>query len=227
MIEPAIELPCVEELTLLNELSHRVKNEFACVIGIVAHAAVRSDNEEVKTALTRVSELLHRFVDVHRAMQRPEYHTYVDAAAHLEGLCASISRSRLDHAKIKLVLAASPLQLQSDRCWRLGLIVYELITNSARHAFANGSGEIRVELCRAGPLVECRVLDNGSAPATIEPGRGLNVVRELAKTLAGKLDHQFGTAGTRSILAFPSCCEPQRNAHERILPTEGSRIAAQ
>lgn len=227
MIEPAMELPFLEELTLLNELSHRVKNEFACVIGIVAHTAVRSDNEEVKTALTRVSELLHRFVDVHRAMQRPEYHAFVDAAAYLEELCASIRRSRLDHAKIKLVLATSPMQLQSDQCWRLGLIVYELITNSARHAFANGSGEIRVELYRAGPFAECRVLDNGSAPATIQPGRGLNVVHELAKTLAGKLDHQFGTAGTRSILTFPSCCEPQRDAHERILPIQGSRIAAE
>lgn len=227
MIEPAIELPFLEELTLLSELSHRVKNEFACVIGIVAHTAVRSDNEEVKTALTRVSELLHRFVDVHRAMQRPEYHAFVDAAAYLEELCASIRRSRLDHAKIKLVLATSPLQLQSDQCWRLGLIVYELITNSARHAFANGSGEIRVELCRAGPFVECRVLDNGSAPTTIQPGRGLNVLRELAKTLAGKLDHQFGRAGTRSMLTFPSCCEPPGNGHERILPTEPSRFAAQ
>ena len=227
MIEPALELPFLEELTLLRELNHRIKNEFACAISIVTQAAVRSGNEEVKAALTRVSELLHKFVDIHCAMERPEHHTFVNAAAYLEELCTSISRSRLDHMKIKLVLTASPLQLQSDRCWRLGMIVYELITNSARHAFANGSGEIRVELCRAGSFVECRVLDNGPAPATVQPGRGLKVVSELAKTLAGKLEHQFGAAGARSILTFPWCCEPQRIASEGILPLDGSCITTQ
>src|SRR5262249_11222840 len=81
--------------------------------------------------------------DVHHALQMPEHDAYVSAAEYLKRLCVSISRSRLDHMKIKMVLAASPLQLQSDRCWRLGMIVYELITNAARHAFTNGSGEIR------------------------------------------------------------------------------------
>ena len=227
MIDSTLELPFSEELALLRELNHRINNEFACVISTVTHAAVRSGNEEVKAALTSVCELLHRFVEVHRAMERPEHQTFVDAAAYLDGLCASIGRSRLDQMEIKLVLAASPLQLQSDHCWRLGMIVYELITNSARHAFANRSGEIRVELCRSGSFVECRVLDNGSAQAPVLPGRGLKVVSELAKTLAGKLEHQFGTEGARSILTFPWCCEPQTITYERILPIDAGRLTAQ
>src|SRR5258706_14384256 len=53
------------------------------------------------------------------------------------------------------------------------MMVYELVTNAARHAFGNGKGEIRVELSRAGKLVECRVVDNGSAPTSVRRGRGL------------------------------------------------------
>lgn len=42
------------------------------------------------------------------------------------------------------------------------MIVAELITNSVRHAFDEQGETIKVE-CRAyGPLVECRVSDNGS-----------------------------------------------------------------
>ena len=112
-----------------------------------------------------------------------------------------------------------PLRLQSDHCWRLGMIVYELITNAARHAaFTNGSGEIRLELFRAGSFVECRVLDNGSASATVQPGRGLKIGRELAKFLAGAVEHQFGAGGTRSILIFPWCYEPHGIAPEQALP---------
>ena len=203
MIEPALELPFLEELTLLRELNHRIKNEFACAISIVTQAAVRSGNEEVKAALTRVSELLHKFVDIHCAMERPEHHTFVNAAAYLEELCTSISRSRLDHMKIKLVLTASPLQLQSDRCWRLGMIVSELVTNAARHAFGEDGGEIRVELKTSSNFVECCVADDGTASAQISPARGLKIVEALVDGLDGRIERRHSSKGTTWALTFP------------------------
>src|SRR5262249_31201866 len=74
----------------------------------------------------------------------------------------------------------------------------------------------RVELRRSGKSVECRVLDNGSAPVTFRPGRGLKIVNELAKALDGRFDQKFGTEGSASIVAFPSRGEPQITAIGRI-----------
>ena len=105
--------------------------------------------------------------------------------------------------KINFVLAAEPLKLQSHKCWRLGMIVHELITNAARHAFAGRKGEIRVELSRAGALVECRVLDNGSALGNVRPGRGLKIIDELTKGLGGRFEQRFGSQGSISIIVFP------------------------
>ena len=127
------------ECVLLQELNHRINNEFASAISAVSVAAAHSANDEVKVALISVAELLHHYADVHHALQMPEHDTPIDAAAYLHQLCLSISRSKLDYRKNKLVLAACPfLACQSDRCWRLGMIVYELITNAARHAFSAG-----------------------------------------------------------------------------------------
>jgi two-component sensor histidine kinase len=207
-IDSSIKLPFSEQLLLLHEMNHRIGNEFAFITSIVSVIARRSQNEEVKAALTSVIAFVHRLVDVHRALQVPEHDTCTDAAAYLRKLCLSISRSKLDHMQTRLVLAAAPLQLQSDDCWRLGMIVYELITNAAKHAFPNGGGEIRVELFRAGALVQCRVLDDGSAPPTIQPGRGLKLVAELAKTLAGGIEHEFGAGGSRSTVIFPRRSDP-------------------
>ena len=53
---------------------------------------------------------------------------------------------------IELELASRPLKLRSERCWKLGLIVSELITNSARHAFGDRGGTIQVELSASGSL---------------------------------------------------------------------------
>jgi two-component sensor histidine kinase len=116
--------------------------------------------------------------------------------------------------KIDLVLTASPLRLPSERCWQLGMMVYELVTNAARHAFGNGNGQVRVELSRAGKLVECRVVDNGSAPSKVQRGRGLKIVDELVKGLDGRLDQRFGQSGSLSILTFPYKGEPQQAGHE-------------
>jgi two-component sensor histidine kinase len=201
-------LPISEQLLLLREMNHRIGNEFALIMSIASVIARRSQNDEVKAALTSVATFVQQQVEVHRALQAPERDTCADATAYLRKLCLSISRSKLDHMQTKLVLAAAPLQLQSDDCWRLGMIVYELITNAAKHAFPNGGGEIRVELFRAGALVQCRVLDDGSAPPTIQPGRGLTLVAELAMTLAGWVEHEFGAEGSKSTVIFPRRSAP-------------------
>jgi two-component sensor histidine kinase len=199
--EPQMRL--LHQAVLLHELNHRINNEFASAISAVSLAAAHSDNAEVKLALSAVSELLHSYADVHRALQMPEADRVVDAATYLRQLCLSIRRSKLDRLEIHLVLAACPLLLRSDRCWRLGMIVYELITNAARHAFSEGRREIRVELLRGGSHVICKVQDNGSPPRSIVPGRGLRIVHELAKTLDGNLKHKVGSKGSISLLAFP------------------------
>jgi two-component sensor histidine kinase len=208
------QLPLPQAQLLLHELNHRIGNEFCCAISVVSLAGARSRNNEVKAALTDVAELLHHYADVHSALQMPEHGIRTDAAAYLRNLCLSIRRSKLSQKKIDLVLAARRLWLPSDRCWLLGMIVYELIANAARHAFAGGNGLIRVELLRTGALVECRVLDNGSAPVTFRPGRGLKIVHELTKALDGRFDQRFATGGSTSIVVFPSG-EPQVTANRR------------
>ena len=210
MTEVALKREITLEYILLHELIHRINNEFSSLIGAVSRTAARSVNHEVKVALAHIIELLSHYAEPHSALQMPERGTHIDAATYLENLCQSIGRSKLDDMKIDLVVAASPLQLQSDRCWRLGMIVYELITNAARHAFANGSGQVRVELWRARKFVECRVTDNGSALAYVQRGRGLTIVQELVKGLDGRIYQKFGCTGSCSILTFPYNAEPQR-----------------
>jgi two-component sensor histidine kinase len=192
-----------EEHVLLHELNHRINNEFTAAISGVSVAAARSSNEEVKAALTAVAELLHRHATVHRILQMPEHDTPVDAAAYLRQLCLSISRSRLDAGEIRLVLSAEPLRLQAERCWRLGMIVHELISNAARHAFGNRGGEIRVAVWQDGALVKCSVQDSGSVAANIQPGQGLKIVDSLSRALGGRFGQTLGAQGSTSLVVFP------------------------
>jgi two-component sensor histidine kinase len=164
MLEPTYQTTCPDGALLMRKLLHQINNEFTAAIDVISLAAARSGSREVKAALSDVSDRLHRYADVHRTLQMPEYHTYINAALFLQQLCLSISRSRLEPNHIELILAVSPLSIPWDRCWRLGMIVYELITNSARHAFQGTEGKILVELHSAKNFVECRVADDEGVP---------------------------------------------------------------
>jgi two-component sensor histidine kinase len=213
-------LPLSEEPLLLDELNHRIVNEFASLIAIVSRAAAASGNDDVKRALRGVAQLLHNYAQVHRALLPPDAGDLVNAEGYLGSLCRSIGRSKLDHMNIDLVLAARPLLLESVRCWRLGMIVTELITNAARHAFAGRPGEVRVELVRTGAFVRCTVSDNGSARGNVRPGRGSRIVEQLVKELNGSFERKFGFAGTTVTVVFPYG-EPKEGGYEDEEPVGG------
>jgi two-component sensor histidine kinase len=188
---------------LLREFAHRINNEFTSIINTISRAADRSANPEVKATLNEATDMLHSYIDVHRALKLPKPDTQVDATEYLHRLCTVMRRSTLERMGIGLVLDSAPLTLGSERAWYLGLIVHELIANAARHAFSGREGKIRVELRCTEDLVHCAVKDNGSGLANFRRGQGLTIVAHLANELGGTTEHRFEPNGSISILIFP------------------------
>jgi two-component sensor histidine kinase len=203
--------PALEGRTLLDELNHRIKNELASVINLVTSKAVWTDNVDAKEELSNVVDLLHQHVQVHSILTMPDRDALADAGEQLRKLGLAMSRCKLDRMNIRLVLAAETLPLESERCWRLALVIYELVTNAVRHACFDGrDGEIKMELMRAGSWVTCRVSDNGSGLGRIKLGRGLRIVGELASSLGGRIDRTSGTIWNSFSLDFPLTQREQR-----------------
>jgi two-component sensor histidine kinase len=221
--EPVAQSSTLNERMLLRELNHRINNEFASAIYAISAKAVRSENVAVKHALNDVVELLHQYADVHRALSMPDRKTLIDAAGYLQKLCLSITRSKLGPLAIDLVFSADQLLLQSDRCWRLGLIVQELLTNVKRHArFEGAAGEVRVELKDVGTFVKCKVSDNGFAPEVVRRGQGLTIIGDLAESLGGRI-HLSSAKGSTFLLAFPFT---QHEQHANCSTNRGASFAA-
>jgi len=197
--------PVNEVRTLLRELNHRIDNQLAAAIDLLSIEAVRAEGSEAKAVLGSAVELLHGHAGVHRALLPPRQRTLIDAATYLRKLARALRSAVSDRLRIQLTLDGDRLPLQPERCWRLGLIVYELVTNAAKHAAFDGPGEIRIKLAHADGLINCVVSDNGSVATRARHGhrRGLRIVGDLARTLGGRIEHGVG-AGSRSVvLSFP------------------------
>jgi two-component sensor histidine kinase len=208
-----VPLPNLDGSLLLRELDHRIKSELTSAIYAVSAKAVQSDSVAVKAALLDVVDLLLQWGDVHRALHMPEQRRLTDAATYLQQLCFAVTKYRLDRLAIRVLFSADDLRLEGERCWRLGLIVSELMTNVARHAqFDAEHPELRVELLLEGNVVKCRVSDNGSAPEPVRHGRGLAIIGDLASSLGGRVHTSCAADGCSFLLTFPLIEAEQRAA---------------
>jgi two-component sensor histidine kinase len=206
-------LPHPEGSLLLRELNHRVNNELTSAICTVSAKAVKLDDVAVKAALLDVVDLLHGYADVHKALRMPDPGHLTDAARYVQHLCFSTAKYRLDRLSIRLFCSVDDLRLEGERCWKLGLIVSELLTNVARHArFDDRHPEVEVKLLLAGNVVRCAVSDNGSPSDLIVRGRGLTIVGELANSLGGRIHTSCAAEGSSFLLTFPMIESEQRAA---------------
>lgn len=187
------------ERLLLREFTHRINNELASAINLIAAEASRCSDDQAKGALTSVRDRLENYARIHHSLQVPEYTTAIDLAAYLQQLCRDVSRSMLAGEGIELLLSVHPRRMSSDRCWLIGMIVFELIADAASHDFQGRTGTIHLEVTPAGSSIECRMADNG-----MPSGDGLSIVEALAAGLKGMVERQAGPEGTRTIASIPA-----------------------
>jgi two-component sensor histidine kinase len=190
------------ERLILRELTHRVSNELAAVTALVAAARTRPGS--VQEILAQVQGALEAFACVQRLLYVPDVITCVDGRAYMRQLCRALTRAKLEEKGIELEFVERPLRIDSDQCWRLGMILYELVTNASKHAFGGGSGWIRVELLEHATHIECRIEDSGSCTTLqVSRGAGLSMVHELTKEMGGALQQTFGLKGSVSTIILP------------------------
>ena len=115
-----------------------------------------------------------------------------------------MTSSRLSQRGVELNLAITePIPLDAKRCWRAELIISELITNAARHAFVSQAGRISVAVKTSTGQVICRVSDDGSPAATFKRGLGTELIEALAADLDRYVERLHKASGTTVTLSLP------------------------
>jgi two-component sensor histidine kinase len=188
---------------LLQELTHRVDGELSAAISTLASAAALAQSDEARSTLVAVQTRLENFARVHQALQAPQLRTNVDGCAYLQQLCAAISLSRLECRGVELEVLDGVCQIDSEQCWRLGIIVAELVAIAARHSFVSSPGRISVAVSHRGALIGCRVEDNGISRDD-ERDRGARIVDALVRELHGAFEQHHRADRWVATVIFPA-----------------------
>ena len=177
---------------LLREVYHRVKNNLQVVDGMLLMRAVKITDPEAREAFSELRSRVFALGLVHQQLMESDDLKTFDIEPFLKELLANIMGGAAP-AGIKLKVEACPLVVDLDFAVPLGLLVTEMVTNSLKHAFSNGEGEIAVTLrSETGERVNLTVADNGQshAPeleAAPKAGAGTNIIRKLVTQLSGEM----------------------------------------
>ena len=198
--EPAV-LPA--PLHLVEEINHRVINEYTEAIASLSLAASRAANETTKEALASAADRLRDHAESHRSLLPPSLQSGTNLADYIGRICIAFAQSTLAEREILLVLDADDIILPADRCWRIGLVLAELIRNAARHGLKGRSGQISVHVAERGGQLMCLVRDTGHSTPGGTPGRGQRLVLSLVNDLGGTVEWSFAADGARALVRLP------------------------
>jgi two-component sensor histidine kinase/DNA-binding response OmpR family regulator len=203
-VEKQIEASLREKEVLLKEIHHRVKNNLQ-VISSLANLQSRFVADEQSLRILRESQ--HRIRSmalIHEKLYQSQDLAHINLADYIRNLASYLFRSYSAQVEgISLDIQADDVFLAIDTAVPCGLILNELISNSLKHAFPDGSqGNLSVEL-RAGTehQVSLTVRDNGIGLAPdFDFGHasslGLQLVNALVSQIGGtvEIDRDSGTA---------------------------------
>jgi two-component sensor histidine kinase len=125
---------------LLRELDHRMKNNFQTVVALISLQQQRVADPAARDALGEALARVMSISEAHGNLYAASHSVgAVDMSAYLSALCANLADALFRGGAIRLECRAETGPLDRDRAVALGLIVNELVTNAAKHAFADGA----------------------------------------------------------------------------------------
>jgi PAS domain S-box-containing protein len=192
---------------LLREIHHRVKNNLQVISSLLNLQSRKFRDREVIEAFresqhrARSMALAHEKLCQSDDMETVNLHDYIRTL--VEYLISSYGFSR-DEVQINLNIKNVIFEI--DTSIPLGLIINEIASNSLKHAFHKGPGEISIEIYPDGDNFVLKISDNGTGfPEHIDfrntDSLGMQLVNSLVEQIDGKIE-LYRNKGTEFRITF-------------------------
>jgi two-component sensor histidine kinase len=190
-VEEEVRASLREKEVLLREIHHRVKNNLQVVSSLLKLQAqniqdptaleVFKESQDRIKSMALIHEKLYRFGDLAR----------IDFADYIRSLAGYLFHAyAVDSEAISLTLNVDDVLLPIDAVMPCALLIHELISNSLKHAFPKGRGEISVDFhTHDQKTFTLMVRDNGiGCPNRFDVENTSSLGTQLVAALADQLD---------------------------------------
>ena len=194
--------------TLSSELSHRIKNIFAIVTGLIRLSARRDPSVATfaRDLTQRIAALgrAHDYARPHSEKSRPD-----TSEMMLHGLLATLFHPYAEAGNPRILVAGDDLPLDDKGATPIALLFHELATNAAKYgALSVADGQVAVQTTRAGDTVTLVWEETGgpaiAAPPTQEGFGTKLAAMSVDQQLSGKLEREWRVAGLWVRVVIPA-----------------------
>ena len=190
---------------VLRESHHRMKNTLTLLGASVRRDFSRPGTRDMSGAVDRFEQRIVAFGRLYQLLSDSDNLTAVSVEAFFENLCEALSEAVLEPAGIRCEAAIESGALPASQCHRLALMLTELVTNAAKHAFPNRNDAlIRIEMANRDGAWLCTVADNGIGATGPLQGTGSRILEGLARSIDARLQGEANQGGTRVTIVMPT-----------------------
>ena len=177
---------------LVKEINHRVKNSLQ-LVGSMFHLQAKSTKEPgVSQALDEAYGRVNAVARVHERLYRDADVKAIDLSTYLTDVCDDL-KAVIEPCELTFQ-SSEKIRMGTDRAVLVALLVGELVTNAAKHAYPEAvSGQIKVRLERIGDhAVLVSVGDDGDGlPDDFDikssQGFGMTIIRAFLQQSGARL----------------------------------------
>lgn len=189
---------------VLRESHHRMKNTLTLLGASVRRDFTRAGTKDMSVAVDRLERRIVAFGRLYQLLSDNDDLAMISVEAFFGGLCGALSEALLEPAGIRCEASIESGTLPAWQCHRLALMLTELVTNAAKHAFPNKKGSlIRIEVANHEGSWLCTVTDNGVGAVGPLQGAGSRILEGLARSISARMQGEAGQGGTRVTIAMP------------------------
>ena len=207
--EEQIKQSLEEKEVLLKEIHHRVKNNMQVISSILNLQAGYVKDPETQDMFKESIDRIRSMALVHEMLYQSKDLGKIAFGEYIKSLASYLVRSyRKKSSTVQLRMDVDDVIKSINMGIPCGLIINELISNSLKHAFADGKeGEISIEIKSDGDSrINMNVGDNGIGfPEEIDfrktKSLGLQLVMTLVQQLGGRIELER-SAGTAFRISF-------------------------
>ncbi|NMB77522.1 MAG: PAS domain S-box protein, partial [Methanomicrobiales archaeon] len=203
--EAALRAAFDEQVILLREVHHRVKNNLQIIISLTSLQMRQADDPGVKQILSETQNRVRAMSLVHEKLYRSQSLSRIDFADYTRFLATQLfSYYGMDTKRVRLEFAMGRVMVDIGTAVPLGLIMNELISNALKHAFPKGrEGSLSIGCECIGDIITLSIRDTGvGMPEGFDwkntSSLGMRLVTSLVDQVDGTitLDATNGTAFT-------------------------------
>jgi PAS domain S-box-containing protein len=191
---------------LLKEIHHRVKNNLMIISSLLNLQSGYIKDTESQDIFKESQNRARSMALIHERLYQSTDQKKINFGDYIQTLSKELFRAYVaDSRLIELDIDVEDIMLDINTTIPLGLILNELITNSLKHAFPEGtSGKVHVDLHLKDDHYEITVKDNGIGfPENIDYENtdtlGLKLVNSLTGQIDGEIDMEHGEGTTFKI----------------------------